>query len=212
MKSLIQIFATRVLLFAPLFLILLTGCQTTPSTGAALDADYAGSSAPNTAVTLREGDVIRVTFPSAKQLDSAQLIRRDGKISIPVLGEIKAAGLTPLELEKQIVTQFGDQLVGKEVSVAIETAMYPVFVNGAVLRPGKIEATRPITALEAVMEAGGFNYANANLKAVKVIRTQGSEVRTFVLDFRRVLEGKESKPFYVQPSDIIFVPEKFTLF
>lgn len=208
MKSITSALKSGLLLLS---LILLSACKTTPTT-----ADASGSSdensAPTPAVTLREGDVLRITFPSAKQLDTAQQIRRDGKISIPVLGETKAVGLTPAELEKQILAQFGDQLVGKEVSVAIESALYPVFVNGAVLRPGKIEATRPITALEAVMEAGGFNYATANLKKVKVIRTRGSEVETFVLDFGPVLEGKNSKPFYVQPSDIIFVPEKFTLF
>jgi polysaccharide biosynthesis/export protein len=167
---------------------------------------------PDTAITLREGDTVRLSFPTATQLNTAQQVRRDGKIAIPVLGEIQASGFTPADLEKEIVKQFGSQLVTKEVSVTLESAQYPVFVNGAVLRPGKIEANRPITALEAIMEAGGFDYSKANLKSVKVIRTQGSEVKTFVLDFRGVLAGHPNQPFYVRPSDIIYVPEKFTLF
>ena len=120
--------------------------------------------------------------------------------------------MTPAELEKQIIEKFGKDLVTKEVTVSLVSSQYPVFVTGAVLRPGKIEATRPITALEAIMEAGGFDYAKANIKSVKVIRTQGAEVKTFILDFRDVLAGKKSEPFYVRPSDIVFVPEKFTLF
>jgi polysaccharide biosynthesis/export protein len=202
---------TQGLLFCVIFFFC-SGCQTTPTAVVVPGPGVDENAAPTTAVTLREGDVLSITFPSTKQLDTAQQIRRDGKISIPVLGEVRAVGLTPSELEKQIVTQFGDQLVGKEVTVSIQSSIYPVFVNGAVLKPGKIEATRPITALEAIMEAGGFNYATANLKKVKIIRTRGSEVKTFMLDFGPILDGKPSVPFYVQPSDIIFVPEKFTLF
>ena len=187
----------------------LTGCKNTPT---AAQTPSIENAAPSTSVTLREGDVVRITFPSAKQLDSSQQIRRDGKIALPSLGEIKAVSLTPAELEKQIVEQFGTQLVSKDVSVAVESAVYPVFVSGAVLKPGKIEAIRPITALEAIMEAGGFDYAKANLKAVKVIRTKGADVQTFLLDLHPVLAGHKSQPFYVQPSDIIFVPEKFTVF
>ena len=198
-------------LFASLlsFLFLFAACQTTPTPPMSATDENA---APAPAITLREGDVVRVSFPGAKQLDTAQQIRRDGKIVLPTFGEIQAAGLAPAELEKQIVEKFSSELVTKEVAVTVESSQYPVFVNGAVLRPGKIEATRPITVLEAIMEAGGFDTAKANLKSVKVIRTQGTQVKTYVVDLRPMIEGKPSTPFFVRPSDIIFVPEKFTLF
>lgn len=185
-----------------------TACQTPPATTAANDAN----ATQEQSIVLREGDALKITFPGTPRLDTAQVIRRDGKVALPVFGETQASGLTPAELEKQILEKFGKELVSKEVSVSLENSQISVFVNGAVLRPGKIESPRPITALEAVMEAGGFNYTTANLKAVKVIRTEGSEVKTFVLDFRGVLAGKATKPFYVRTSDIIYVPEKFTLF
>jgi polysaccharide export outer membrane protein len=191
--------------------LLFAGCETPPQNGSA-PIDYGINSTPDQSILLREGDGIRLTFPGASQLDSQQAIRRDGKIALSGFGEIQAVGLTPAQLEKQILEKFGKDLVTKEVSVTLLSSAYPVFVNGAVLHPGKIEATRPITALEAIMEAGGFDYAKANVKSVKVIRTEGAEVKTFMLDFRKVLQGQPTPPFYVRPSDIIFVPEKFTLF
>ena len=209
MKSLIKNFATRVLFFAPLFFILLTGCQTTPNGGLVTDDD---NSAPPAVIALREGDLVRVAFPGAKQLDTAQQIRRDGKIVLPTFGEVQAAGLTPAQLEKHIVQTFASQLVTKEVAVTVDASAYPVFINGAVLRPGKIEPMRPITVLEAIMEAGGFDYARANLKNVRITRTDGTIVKTYTVDLRGIVSGKYTKPFYVRPSDIIFVPEKFTLF
>jgi polysaccharide biosynthesis/export protein len=192
-----------------LLAMLLAGCQTAPQTASAPET---GNEIPFEYVVMREGDSVKIAFPSTPKLDSAQLIRRDGKVVLPVFGEIQAAGLTPAELEKQILRDFGTQLVTKEVTVTLESSRFPVFVNGAVLKPGKIESLRPITALEAIMEAGGFDYARANTKSVKVIRTEGTEVKTFILDLRGVLEGKPSKPFYVRASDIVYVPEKFTLF
>jgi polysaccharide export outer membrane protein len=208
MSAFISATKSRILPVLGIICFLMAGCET--STHAPLSAGIDATPDPN--VVLREGDSVKITFAGAAQLDSAQQIRRDGKIALPTFGEMQASGLTPAQLEKQIIERFGKDLVTKEVTVTLVSAQYPVFVNGAVLRPGKIEATRPITALEAIMEAGGFDYAKANVKSVKVIRTEGSEVKTFILDFKPVLEGKPSVPFYVRPSDIIFVPERFTLF
>jgi len=81
-----------------------------------------------------------------------------------------------------------------------------------VLRPGKILSDRPITVLEAIMEAGGFDYSKANLKSVRIVRHEGNEVRNFKVNLKLPLEGKRSEPFYLKPSDIVFVPERFTWF
>jgi protein involved in polysaccharide export with SLBB domain len=85
-------------------------------------------------------------------------------------------------------------------------------VTGAVLRPGKVLSNHPITALEAIMEAGGFNYAKANLKSVAVIRHEQGQVKNYTLNLKLVLEGKPSTPFYLKPSDIVYVPERFAWF
>jgi polysaccharide export outer membrane protein len=163
-------------------------------------------------LTLHEGDVVRVTFPGSTNLNSVQAIRRDGKITLELAGEVTAAGLTPNELEKEIIRLCGAQLISKEVVVSVDSSSFPVFVTGAVVRPGKIMSDRPITALQAIMESGGFDYARANLTSVRVIRQENGEVRTYKLNLKLALQGKRSEPFDLKSADIVYVPEKFSWF
>jgi len=163
-------------------------------------------------VALREGDTVRIAFPGSPILDGAQQVRRDGKVTVNLGGEVVAMGKTPTELEKEILDRFGNQLTVKQVIVTITASAYPVFITGAVLRPGKITAERPISALEAVMEAGGFDYTKANLKSVTVLRQVGTGVTNYHLNFQQIMRGPSSKPFYLKPADVVYVPEKFSWF
>jgi polysaccharide biosynthesis/export protein len=163
-------------------------------------------------VTLLEGDVLKITFPGAPNLDTTQQIRRDGMIALQLVGEVKAAGLTPSQLEAELVKLFASQLVSNQVSVSVVSSSYPVFVTGAVVRPGRIECNRPTTALEAVMEAGGPDYTRANLKAVVVTRREGTSTQSYTLDLLAVLQGRSAETFHLKPSDIVYVPERFTWF
>jgi polysaccharide biosynthesis/export protein len=172
-------------------------------------AVVAQQSAP---LILREGNVLEITFPSAPTLNGVQRIRTDGRITLPVVGEITAAGLTPAELEKVLADKYAGELIDKEVRVTVQSANYIVFVTGAVQTPGKIVSERPLTALEAIMEAGGFNYATANLKGVRVIRNNNGKMEHYRLDLGRVLRGESSSMFYLVPSDIVYVPERFSWF
>jgi len=164
-------------------------------------------------ITLREGDVLNISFPGAPTLDKTCQIRRDGKISLAQVGEVTAAGRTPAELEKDLLKLYEPELVVKQVSVSLGSSAYPIFVIGAVLRPGKVMVDRPVSAFEAVMEAGGFDFAKANTKEVTVLREDSEgKVTTFKLNMKAVLDGKPATPFYMKPSDVIFVREKFSWF
>ena len=154
---------------------------------------------------------MRITFPGSPNLNGVQQIRRDGKISLPLVGEFKAAGMTPSNMEKELVKLYEPQLVNKEVNVVLESSAYFVFVTGAVARPGRITFDRPITVLEAVIDAG-VDYSKANLKQVTVIRRQGGREEQHHLNLKLELQGRGGEPFYLQPSDIVFVREKFTWF
>ena len=164
------------------------------------------------AMVLREGDSVRVSFPGAPNLNTIAPIRRDGMITLQLIGEFKAAGLTPSQLEQELVKLYGPHLQTKEVLVAVESSAFPVYITGAVLRPGKIMSDRPITALEAIMEAGGFDYTKANLKAVTVIRTENGKTEHHKLNLKPVLQGQGTEQFNLKPFDIIYVPEKFNWF
>jgi polysaccharide export outer membrane protein len=201
---------------------LAAGCQTQKGSDATKEGKEAVTeaehmSAPagstnNGTMVLHEGDTLSVTFAGAPDLNTVAVIRRDGRITLKSLGEFKAAGLTPPEMEKELIKLYGPQLQTKEVTVAVQSSAFPVYVTGAVLRPGKILSDRPITALEAIMEAGGFDYGKANLKSIRVLRTQDGRTEHYTLNLKRVLNGQEQEQFALKPSDIIYVPEKFNWF
>src|ERR1700690_1993719 len=107
--------------------------------------------------TLRESDILKIPFPGSPNLNNVQQIRTDGKIPLPLIGEVQAAGLTPIDLQQKLMDLYAPQLSSKEVTVEVQNSSFPVYVTGSVLRPGKITSDHPMTALEAIMEAGGFD-------------------------------------------------------
>jgi len=189
-------------------LALAAGCQTQPSLP---PAALQGTNATEI-ITLREGDVLKISFPANANLNTTQPIRRDGMISMPLVGELKALGKTPKELEKDLVDLYSTQLLSKEVTVEVQSSSFPVYVSGSMLRPGKVMSDHPITALEAVMEAGGYDNTKANLKEVTIIRHEGNSTRNYIVNLKRIVDGKPSESFYLKPGDIVIVPERFSWF
>jgi polysaccharide biosynthesis/export protein len=169
-------------------------------------------SSPPPPTILRQGDSVKVSFPGSPNLDETEQIRLDGKISLPLVGDIQCAGLTPDQLQESLVKLYQPQISSSDVTVAIVTSTFPVYVTGCVLSPGRVLSNQPLTALEAVMEAGGFDYGRANLRHVHVIRRENDSSQSYVLNLRSVLNGDEKNDFYLQPDDIIYVPEKFSWF
>jgi polysaccharide export outer membrane protein len=186
-------------------LLMFTGCDTTqPKQTAELPHSES--------LILREGDVLKISFPGSPNLDTTQQIRRDGKIALQLAGEVDAVGVTPTTLETNISNAYGDQLSSKQVTVVVVSSSIPIFVTGAVLKPETITSDHPITAFEAIMQAGGPDYAKANLKDVRVIRFEKGREHTYFLNLKDVLAGKQVEPFYLKPYDSIYVPERFQMF
>lgn len=179
--------------------------------GLAQNAAAQSGTSNQEAATLIEGDVLSITFPAASDLNTSQKVRRDGRITLPLVGEVVVVGLTPKELETALLALYDKQLVTKEVSVTVTSSIYTFYVNGAVLNPGKHVSDRRLTALEAIMEAGGPR-PTANLKKVTVLRKVGDEFKLHKLNLKDVLAGKKKGVFQIQPSDIISVPEKWVIF
>jgi len=164
------------------------------------------------AQTISEGDVLKIAFPGSPNLDTTQQVRRDGRISLTIVGEVVVTGMTPANLEKHLVGLYSSQLVSKEVNVTVVSSSFSVFVTGAVIRPGKIQPDHPITALEAVMEAGGFISDKADMKAVVVVRQENGGTKNYTLNLKEILDGKSGASFYLKPFDIVYVPDKFSWF
>jgi len=164
-------------------------------------------------LSLHEGDVLQIKFPGAPEMDAAQTIRADGKITVLNAGDVKVSGLTPDGAGQAILAAVGDQLKVKQVSVTVQNSAFIVYVTGSVLRPGKLISDRPLTVFQAVIEAG-IDPARSNLKKIKVIRTDASGHNTYkLMDLNKTIQGEwQADPFVLKPYDTIVVPEKFTWF
>ncbi|HEV2694559.1 MAG TPA: polysaccharide biosynthesis/export family protein [Verrucomicrobiae bacterium] len=184
-----------------------TGCATNETT-----LPSAAGKEHTETVVLREGDSVKIDFPGSPNLDTTQQIRRDGKINLSLVGEVDAAGLTPDALQKKLIELYAPQISSKEINVSVAASTFPVFVSGAVIHPGKVLSDHPLTALEAVMEAGGYDATSANMSAVKVIRKENGKMKNYKINLQKVLDGSSDKPFYLEPGDILVVPERFQMF
>jgi polysaccharide export outer membrane protein len=196
-------------------IVLTTGCQTPANSPTPPASAVNGNSAePGRSMQLQEGDTIKITFPDAASLDSVQSIRRDGKITLANFGEYPASGKTPSMLEDEIRKMYGSQLQNTNVSVTVQSSAFVVYVFGTVAKPGKIISERPLTPLEALIEAG-IDDSKANLKAIQIIRADtAGHTEKFNLNLYKPLHNKaEPMPtFTLKPFDYIYVPQKLNFF
>lgn len=155
---------------------------------------------------LAAGDEIRVSFSGAPELSMKQKIRANGRISIPAVGDVSAAGMSLTGLQAQVTSLLRPHLQDPTVIVSMESASASVYVSGEVLRPGKVPLDRPMTVLEAVMEAGGFTNL-ANPKQVIVVRNAGGKNQRYVLNMSETLSENESRRFYLRTYDVIYVKQ-----
>lgn len=198
------------LLIALASIFLTSGCITPRATPQI--ASGAVSAPPaDVPVVLAAGDMIRLTFPGAPELNQSQKIRSDGRISLPMVGEISAAGKRPMELQRQLKGLFEPQLQNSEVVVTLESGPLPVFLSGAVRRPGRMVFDRPTNLLEVITEAGGFT-PQANIRKVRVIRLVKGQHQSQIVDLKPALSGQTTQAFYVHPNDVIHVGENFLNF
>ena len=219
-KSLMQRLIFLPVLFsilASLFLAAMSGCQsaTDKSRPNFSNRDVALPRQNTNDVVMKEGDSLKVVFPNGgDKLDTLATIRPDGKITLQGIGDVTAAGKTPEQFRKELVQLYSKELVSsQDISVILVSSSFQVYVMGAVLRPGKVVGDHVLTALEAIMEAGGFDADKAQLKNVKVVRTKDGRTQTFVVNLKGVqTPGQPVEIFYLQQGDIVMVPSKLVIF
>jgi polysaccharide export outer membrane protein len=158
---------------------------------------------------LHEGDVVEITFQYATNYNSTQRIALDGTLNLNPVGTVRAAGKTVVELQEDLAKAYKALAKDDVITVNLVMSSLPiVYVSGAVLKPGEVGLNRPLTAIEAVMAAGGFDNSRASLSDVSVLRLENGQQRAYHLNLKRVLAGREKTPFYLKPFDIIYVPTK----
>ena len=159
---------------------------------------------PKTAVRLSPGDTIKVTFAEESDLDQTEQIRRDGKISLPLIGEVTAAGKRVIDFQHELVSRYEGRLDNPEVLVTLESGAASVIVSGFVNKPGKIDFDRPKTVYQAIMEAGGVSDYGS-LRNIHLTRIINGEQRTETINLRQTVHGEPTRPKYVQDGDVIYI-------
>ena len=177
------------------------GCQTDANT-----TTFSGQAEVPRHVILASGDVVKLTFSSAPELNQSQKVRADGKLSLPLVGEVDASGKTVGQLQSELIELYKSQLKTPEVTVSLETSLTTVTVSGAVNKPGKVAFERPTTVFQAIMEAGGPSQFGT-LKHVRLVRTVNGLQKSQVMNVHEALVGQGTKPFYVRDGDVIYVPQ-----
>src|SRR5882724_4178366 len=189
----------------------LAGCQGTkpvyPTSTAAAEA-AAASMTVNTSTPLREGDVVKITYEADTNMNVSVKIQLDGNISAALIGDVKAAGKTPVELQTDLMKRYERLLKVNDITVTLISSAASIYVTGAVLKPGRFAMDRPMTALDAIMEAGGFDPTQAKPSAVMILRVENGQQQHYELNLKRALKGEDSSLFYLKPYDIVHVPEK----
>jgi len=159
---------------------------------------------PRPSGILAAGDEIMINYPGAQELNTTAKIQATGRVSLPIIGEVPAAGRTIGTFQSQLTSRYQPHLQDPQVIVSMDTPASSVYVSGEVRSPGKVPLDRPMTALEAVMETGGFTNL-ANPKMVTVIRSEDGKHQRYVLNLQDTLRGNNQQAFYLRPFDVVNV-------
>ena len=151
-------------------------------------------------------DVLDVQVWKNPELSRVIPVRPDGMISLPLVNDIRAAGLTPIELRQQVTQRLSEFIPSPEVSVIVrEVHSVKVAVVGAVRMPGHYEVNSTATVLELIARAQGLTEF-ADRGRIVVLRQNGKATKRIPFNYRKVADGSEQDNFVVQPGDIIVVP------
>jgi len=154
---------------------------------------------------LVNGDKLRIEVYKDPQLSQSLQIRPDGKITLPLVGDVPAAGKTSAELRDTLATSLKEYMNNPVVTVIVVETVPPVYyVVGEVNQPGPQTLTGQVTVLQALAAAGGFKDF-AKTKDIRIQRKSSTGVTTLRFNYKEAING-EVKPMYLQPGDTIIVP------
>jgi len=204
----VRVLAASLLFLAP---VSVASAQVPSPRGAVPPARAAAIANANTLDTGAEyqigpEDVLDISVWKNPELSRTVPVRPDGKVSLPLLNDFRAAGLTPSDLREQLVSRLSDFVPTPEVSVIVrEVHSRKVAVVGAVKTAGRYELKSPMTVLEAIALAQGFTDFAARDRIV-VLRQNGATTTRIPFNYRKIADGAEQENFFVRPGDIVVVP------
>lgn len=192
--------------------VLVIGCSTTGNQSEVVQPEDSVAAA-SSIYKIGEGDGLNISVWRNPELSVGVPVRPDGMISVPLIGDIRAAGEEPEVLADKIKNELANYIKNPQVTVVVTNAvsseyLHRVRVTGAVNRPSSIAYTNGMTVMDVVLVTGGLTeFAKSN--ETKLYRTTKSGNKVYIIRLEDILEkGDISTNFKLQPGDIITVPEK----
>jgi len=172
-----------------------------------------GRSAPATSAPVPAGyvigpeDVLSIVFWKDKEMSADVVVRPDGRISVPLLNDVQAAGYTPEQLGQALVSASAKYIEQPSVTVIVkEINSRKVYVLGQVEKPGAFPIIGEMNVLQVIALAGGV-HEYADSKNVTIVRKEGDGERRFKFNYKDVLRGKnDGQNIALKPGDTVIVP------
>jgi polysaccharide export outer membrane protein len=178
-----------------------------PPAGTAAQRPPAGVTPPSDYV-IGPDDVLTVIFWREKDMSADNLVvRPDGKITLPILNDIQAAGLTPDQLRQKVSEAASRYVEDANATVIVKSInSRKVFVTGQVAKPGPYPLVAPTTVLQMLSIAGGLGDF-AKSQRILVMRIEGGQTKSFKFNYKEVAEGRNlQQNIELRPGDTIVVP------
>lgn len=180
---------------------------TDPPASAQQAAAQSGAAADNSYI-IGDNDVLAINVWNEPELKQPIPVRPDGKISLPLVGDIQAAGRTPAQLQEDIAAKLQNYIHHPDVTVIVQQINSKKFnILGRVMKPGAYPLSTTTTVLDAIAQAGGFQDF-AKQKGIYVLRKtrDGSESR-LPFNYKEVIKGRNlEQNIKLEPNDTIVVP------
>jgi polysaccharide biosynthesis/export protein len=178
-----------------------------PSPAATAAAVRADSARDDPAYRIGPEDLLQVSVWNNEAMSRTGPVRPDGKISLPLLNDVQAAGLTPMELREDLARRLVDFMPHPEVSVIVtDVRSFKVAVIGQVPKPDRYDLKSSATVMDVLAMAGGLTEFAARTRIV-VIRSDGGQSTRIPFDYEKVRVGdRRQANFRLRPGDIVLVP------
>lgn len=192
---------------ATLFVLTILACSGGPAPEGAASRTPTAARDEMPGYRIGPEDVLQVSVWGNDAVSRTAPVRPDGRISLPLLNDVQAAGLTPMELRAELARRLAEYMPNPEVAVSVtEVKSFKVSVIGAVGKPGRYELKSWATVIDVLAMAEGFTEFAARSRIV-VLRAEGNRVQRIPFDYDKVASGGGAQAnFYLRPSDIVLVP------
>jgi polysaccharide biosynthesis/export protein len=189
------------------FCLIFTSCTAAVKSPEALTAPPE-SGPPAQDYRIQVGDALDIKLFYHPELNESVTVRPDGRISLQLVHEVQATGLTPEQLRQHLRDKYASQISQPEIAVIVRSfTAQKVYVDGEVAKPGLIPLAGPMTVLQSLAMAGGLKDTARTGEVILIRRGPENRPSTMVVNVEKAIDGSDlSQDLALMPADIVFVP------